>query len=106
MLKVGRHFRLSGSAKAVVGRDDAENTFIEGLAAGRWLFEATAGGSPLTLLMGSETEEELGWAARLTARYSDLKESESVSVLARRGDQRVLRTVVPASEAEIAPKRL
>jgi hypothetical protein len=56
--------------------------------------------------MGSETGEELEWAARLTARYSDLKESESVSVLARRGDQRVLRAVAPASEAEIAPMRL
>jgi len=51
LLKVGRHFRLSPDAKAVVGRNQEENQRIASLARpDDVLFEVQDWGSPITLL--------------------------------------------------------
>lgn len=72
LLKVGRHFRLLPAAKAVVGRDEAENRRIGVLARpDDFLFEVQTRGSPLTLLRGEVDGERIRRAAAITARYSD-----------------------------------
>ncbi|GAF79908.1 unnamed protein product, partial [marine sediment metagenome] len=72
LLKVGRHFRLSPAAKAVVGRDEEENRRIRLLARpDDFLFEVQTWGSPLTLLRGEVDREGIHRAAAMTARYSD-----------------------------------
>lgn len=72
LLKVGRHFRLSPAAKAVVGRDEEENRRIRLLAKlGDYLFEVQTWGSPLTLLRGEVDGDGICLAAAITARYSD-----------------------------------
>jgi hypothetical protein len=79
LLKHGRHFRLSGSVKAIVGRDQEDNEHIEGLArAGDVLVEVAAGHSPTTLLRGEAGEDELRTAAELTARYSKSRDRDEV----------------------------
>jgi tRNA-specific 2-thiouridylase len=72
LLKLGRHFRLSPEAKAVVGRDQEENHRILALAKeGDILFEVQGWGSPITLLRGQANEKEIHLAAAITVRYSD-----------------------------------
>jgi hypothetical protein len=75
LLKVGRHFRLSPGAKAVVGRNEHENRRISILARqGDLLLEVKGCGSPITLLRGEADRGEIYLAAAITARYSDAQE--------------------------------
>lgn len=75
LLKVGRHFRLSPGAKAMVGRNEEENRHLQILARqGDLLFEVRSCGSPVTLLRGEADEAELHLAAAITARYSDAED--------------------------------
>ena len=77
LLKVGRHFRLSPEAKAVVGRNEEENRRLQSLARqGDFLFEVKGCGSPVTLLRGEASEGEIHLAAAITARYSDAQGDE------------------------------
>jgi hypothetical protein len=76
LLKLGRHFRLSPGAKAVVGRNEEENRRLQILARrGDLLFEVRGCGSPVTLLCGAAGEEEIHLAAAVTARYSDAEDN-------------------------------
>jgi tRNA-uridine 2-sulfurtransferase len=72
LLKVGRHFRLSETAKAVVGRNIMDNATIERLAeAGDALIRIDQFPGPTVLLPGGGSEAERRLAAGLCARYSD-----------------------------------
>jgi tRNA-specific 2-thiouridylase len=72
LLKVGRHFRLSPSAKTIAGRNEGENQRIVALARpGDRLFEVQGWGSPMTLLRGEPEGDENEIAAAITVRYSD-----------------------------------
>ena len=80
LLKVGRHFRLSSLAKAIVGRDQDENQHIVALARPEELFlEVQGWGSPITLLRGTVGAQEIRLAAAITVRYSDAPGLASVS---------------------------
>ncbi len=75
LLTVGRHFRLPGGAKLVVGRDAGENGMLQGLvtderipAARLMVVEDHKG--PLTVICGDDPQD-LELAAAITARYSD-----------------------------------
>ena len=77
LLKVGRRFRLSPEARAVVGRNEGENRRLQILARrGDFLFEVRGCGSPVTLLRGEASQEEIHLAAAITARYSDAEGDE------------------------------
>jgi tRNA U34 2-thiouridine synthase MnmA/TrmU len=77
LLKVGRHFRLSPAAKAVVGRNEEENRRLLILARqGDFLFKVNGCGSPVTLLRGETDGGKVQLAAAITARYSDAQEDE------------------------------
>ncbi len=107
LLKVGRHFRISDTAKVVVGRDQAENEFMEKYAGGRWSFVVRGFEGPLSLCEGRPSEEEARLAAALTARYSDGKAEPELEVVCRRPDGREERLrVSPPSEEQIAEWRL
>ena len=80
LLKIGRHFRINDQAKVIVGRNEAENLFLEQSAEGYTRVKCLDVVGPLTLLEGRTGDEELFQAARLTARYSDAKEREKVTV--------------------------
>jgi len=75
LLKVGRHFRLSPGAKALVGRNEEENRRLLILVRqSDFLFEVKGCGSPVTLLRGEAGETEIHLAAAITARYSDAED--------------------------------
>ncbi len=108
LLKVGRHFRLSPRAKAVVGRDEEENRRIRMLArSDDFLFEVEAWGSPLTLIRGETGGEEIRRAASITARYSDAP-GPHVSVCYGAADAALGEEVQlsPINEQELAKLRI
>jgi len=84
MLKVGRHFRLSPLVKAIVGRDEGENHFLERFRADRWRLAAVSDVGPVTLVTGSPDDGQIMTAASLTARYGDGRDRETVEVKAER----------------------
>ena len=104
LLKVGRHFRLSPEAKAVVGRNEEENRRLQTL--GRQsdlLFEVKTCGSPVTLLQGEAGEDEIQLACAITARYSDAQ-GDQVEVHYGRDYAGLSQShlVTPADDGELA----
>jgi tRNA-specific 2-thiouridylase len=86
LLKYGRHFRLPGGAKAVVGRTQRENEAIEALRApGNFLLQVEQYPGPLVLGCEVEAGEDLEAAAGLAAAYSDAPEGAPVTVTAEPG---------------------
>jgi tRNA-specific 2-thiouridylase len=107
LLQTGRHFRLSPDTKVIVGRDQQDNLRIGGHAeAGDWTLEVLGTGSPVTLVRGNPTADDLAAAAAITARYCDRKHDPSVDVTLRRGDEITTMTVSPADESLVASVRL
>ncbi len=84
LLKVGRHFRLAPGVKVVVGRDEAENNFLERFRPGRWRLAAADHLGPVALLTGEPAAPDLEIGASLTARYCDGRDEAEVRVLAER----------------------
>ncbi len=85
ILTLGRHFRISERAKLVVGRDEGENARLDALAAGRIRIEPAPDVlGPTALLDGDPSEEEIGLAASVVARYCDASESLTTRLVVTR----------------------
>ena len=80
LLKVGRHFRINRKTKAIVGRNEVENLFLEKNTENMVKLNCVDVMGPLTVLEGNIGEEELRLGAELTARYSDGKNEKTVRV--------------------------
>ncbi|MEI8122494.1 MAG: tRNA 4-thiouridine(8) synthase ThiI [bacterium] len=83
LLRYGRHFRLSPRVKAVIGRNATENEML-GVSAqpGDTLLNmAPAIPGPTGLITGSAGELEILMAARLCARFSDVRTAPTVTLL-------------------------
>lgn len=73
LLKTGRHFRLSPSAKLAVGRNQADNDRITSLAGdGDYLFSSVDIPGPVALGRGDFSPELRNLAASIVSRYCDL----------------------------------
>lgn len=84
LLTVGRHFRLPGGMKLVVGRNAGENAMIKdvverGRVPGGRLMVAEGVKGPMSVLTGGD-RDDLRQAAAITARYSDAGEGGNVNV--------------------------
>ncbi|HUU46587.1 MAG TPA: hypothetical protein VM118_12725 [Acidobacteriota bacterium] len=101
LLRAGRHFRLSPQVRAIVGRNQDENVKIQSYAEPNdWLVEVLGTGSPVTVVRGEPSEQDIERAAAITARYCDLKHEPSVDVTLTRGaEQRVVRLAPAHPEA-------
>lgn len=105
LLKVGRHFRLSSEAKLIVGRDEEENDVIDKKSQAKDYFLYVPNtGSPNALLIGSK--EYLEAAARITARYSDKKDDNTVEVFYRSKKSVKTVQVTPMTNEELAHWRI
>jgi len=80
LLKLGRHFRINEKTKIIVGRNEAENIFLEKSSEKLPMLNCSDVQGPLTLIEGSVEEEAVRTAARITARYSDAGANEPVEV--------------------------
>lgn len=106
LLRTGRHFRLSRTAKAVVGRDEKENERILALSTAEdSLLEAIDFMGPLTLVRGVETDKDLNLAAAITARYGKGRALDRVRVSVS-GEETAMLEVEPAGEDILGELRM
>jgi tRNA-specific 2-thiouridylase len=80
LLKVGRHLRPRPNFKIIVGREEGENRFLEGYRKRFVYMIPTSHTGPLVLLDGELTAEDIQLAARLTARFSQGRDAELVTI--------------------------
>lgn len=82
LLKHGRHFRLPGGAKVIVGRDETENKILNSIATQKNILflETKDYMGPVTLLYKHKNEGDIKLAAALCIAYSDYKDREPANV--------------------------
>ena len=104
-LKIGRHFRMSPTAKLVVGRNEEENKRIEELAQDSYTFIFVPDtGSPNAILIGDR--KSIKEAASITARYSDKKKEPEVEVHCKYKGQVKKVVVKPIGDDELEKWRI
>lgn len=81
LLKVGRHLRPNPSFKLIIGRDEGENNYLQGYYHQFVNLRVISHPSSVVLLDGEANAENLMLAARITARYSQGREANEVTVL-------------------------
>ncbi len=71
LLRYGRHFRLPGGAKLVMGRDEEENNKLKDMFPGKWVkFDGIETKGPWAGIQGTASLYDLKLAAQIWARYS------------------------------------
>ena len=86
LLKVGRHIRPKPNYKLIIGREDGENKFLQGYKNTFTSIKMISCSGPLTLVDGVFNDADLEFAARITARFSQGKNEESVTVETQRSN--------------------
>jgi tRNA U34 2-thiouridine synthase MnmA/TrmU len=91
LLKWGRHFRLPGGMKAVVGRTQRDNEAMEKLIEpGDRVLKVAGHPGPLVLVLGNPVAGDLELAAGLAAAYSDARTETPVAVTVQAGAENSL----------------
>jgi tRNA U34 2-thiouridine synthase MnmA/TrmU len=85
-LKTGRHLRLPGGTKLVVGRNETENNYFCRLLRGKWLFEVRDFEGPSTFAMTEPEKDDFRLAAAITAGYSKGRDEKRIVVLSLKDD--------------------
>ncbi len=107
LLRLGRHFRLDNETKIIVGKDEKDNNSLENyMQEHHFHLEAIGIGSPVTLLIGNASEENLTKAAMITARYSAGKKSDKIDVSLVDKDPIKTFTVEPVQKEELDSYRI
>jgi tRNA U34 2-thiouridine synthase MnmA/TrmU len=102
LLKVGRHLRPRPNFKIIVGREEGENRFLEGYRKRFVHMIPTSHTGPLVLLDGEISADDIELAARLTARFSQGRNAEQVTIEVKPMDADARRLdVVPLTADEI-----
>jgi tRNA-uridine 2-sulfurtransferase len=98
-LKWGRHFRLPGGAKAIVGRTQRENEALLTLRGpGEPLLQVEDHPSPLVLVSGAAAAGDLRTAAGLAAAYSDAPTGVQVRVSVQGATPALIHLEVPPKD--------
>ncbi len=102
LLKRGRHFRIAWNLKVILGRNEAESSWLAARAGDRWSCQVADGRGSFGILQVGDGAAPFEHAAALAARYSSHRESSTVSVVLRRGQEaRTVETApAPAGAAE------
>jgi tRNA U34 2-thiouridine synthase MnmA/TrmU len=106
LLKLGRHFRISPSVKIIVGRDEAENGFLERFKKGRGLMSVINTEGPSALIQGKVLPEEKELLAKIVARYADSPESGKVEISFEKGVRKETLMVEPLKPEEVEKFRI
>ncbi|MGK0465540.1 tRNA 4-thiouridine(8) synthase ThiI [Clostridium sp.] len=104
LLKIGRHFRISGEAKIISTRTEEEGEILrELLEDGDLKFSAVDYNGSTVVIIGEETNEDIEFAAKVTGRYCKGKDDETISIEYGRYDNSLSNSIVisPATEEEI-----
>ncbi len=96
-LRMGRHFRLPGGSKLVIGRNREENKSLIASRVGDDLAIITTGcPGPAAILTGPDARGELMLAVSMVARYADDKSSRTIE----------MRVVASGGTSVVAAERL
>ncbi|MFO7785136.1 MAG: tRNA 4-thiouridine(8) synthase ThiI [Thermodesulfobacteriota bacterium] len=100
-LKVGRHFRLGPSRKAIVGRNQKENQTLQALA-GRddTILRSVGVPGPTVLVPGGGSSKEIYTAAAIGAAYSDTGEKERAEIHIHGRDGEETLAIAPRDKAK------
>lgn len=102
LLKVGRHIRPRPHFKLIIGREEGENKFLQGYLKLYTSIKTTSHAGPLTLIDGVANDDDLELAARITARFSQGKNEDTVTVEFRRTNGEVKEiNVAPIKPSEM-----
>ncbi|NOY88452.1 MAG: hypothetical protein GXO93_03550 [FCB group bacterium] len=102
LLRLGRHFRLDDETKVIVGRNEQENKQILSYKKPHhYYIEAKDIGSPITLVLGNTSLENLKKAAMITARYTSAKNQPKVTLLAYNKVNQKELIVPPAKDEDL-----
>lgn len=105
----GRHFRLSGSTKLVVGRDARENAILDGIAKPNdILFKLADRQGPLSILKGAFDKDLIYMAARIVVHHTKFRDEAAIKVnrwVKGKTDVETM-TVAAASPAEVEALRI
>ncbi|MCX7732000.1 MAG: tRNA 4-thiouridine(8) synthase ThiI [candidate division WOR-3 bacterium] len=84
LLNYGRHFRLPGKSKLIVGRNEEENRILENLTdSDQLILKPVETVGPVCILRGAKpTKKEIELAAQICARYCDHPGEQLVKVAA------------------------
>lgn len=104
LLKVGRHLRPRSNFKMIIAREEGETRFLKGYRNAYTSMNPVSHSGPLVLIDGNPSEKDLELAARLTARYSQGRQAESVDVEVRRNGVCKRLSVSPMPADEIPPE--
>lgn len=103
LLLTGRHFRLPGGAKCVVGRDARDNAALKkARQAGDVLIHTVNVPGPTMLLPQGATEEDVARAAGMCAAYGDHGARQEVTVRIYRGEAQEERPAAPLAKESFA----
>ena len=103
LLKVGRHLRPRAHFKLIIAREDGENKFLRGYRKQFTSICTVSHPGPLTLADGDLDADDLRLAARLTARYSQGRDADEVSVEITTRDGTCSMLKVPPFSADEVP---
>ena len=101
LLKVGRHFRISPEIKIIVGRDEAENNFLERFRRSHTLFRVSNTTGPTAIAQGNLAPKDQELVTRLIARYADLTPDGKIEFSVERGKNIRKSLVTPMSNDEV-----
>lgn len=104
VLKYGRHFRLPDGAKTIIGRNEEENESLEEFLDDYWSIRIVDFPGPLTLITRGASEEDVVIAARLTGRYSQGRDQETLeAILERDGKTKTYRIEPLERDSDLIP---
>jgi tRNA U34 2-thiouridine synthase MnmA/TrmU len=110
LLKTGRHFRLAGDAKLIVGRDEEENDELQSLSGPEdILLKLKNHQGPISVLRGRHDEELIKRAASIAAYHTKARGEDSVEVTYWQGGRPELKSVIyvkPAAAEEVEKIRI
>jgi tRNA-specific 2-thiouridylase len=106
LLKVGRHLRLSDTAKLVIGRDQKENEELQGLIKeGDVCFRLKEGQGPFSILRGEADDPVIQYAAEVMAQHTKYRNEEALKVFAWRAGSGLRRNfTVKATPVEVVER--
>ena len=80
LLKVGRHLRPRPHFKLIIGREEGENNFLEGYRHQFTHLRPVSHRGSLALLDGTANDDDLQFAARVVARFSQGRNDDQVDI--------------------------
>lgn len=103
LLRLGRHFRLDKDTRVIVGRNEQENnSLIAYKKPSHSRLEAIHISSPVTLLIGEPTDDNLMKASMITARYTTDRDKPKVKITLIDDNSDKSFDVVPATDQDLS----